>query len=154
MKKDEILEKLDRENIKIASLGKRSLAYVIDDIIITLIVFAIYFENLQSLANGSDPEALVFFISQITLQIYLLKFLYQTFFTWYYGASLGKIIMKIYCIDARLLSKPNLINSAIRAFFRILGEVLFFVSFLWAFSDETKRTLHDLLAQSVVCDVG
>lgn len=44
--KENLQDRLERENLKIASFGKRVLAFLIDDMVISLIVFIIFYDRL------------------------------------------------------------------------------------------------------------
>jgi len=60
-----------------------------------------------------------------------MKIIYQAFFVMQYGASLGKIAMKIRVIEIKTLDNPNVISSLNRAIFRVISEMLFYLGFLW-----------------------
>ena len=86
-------DNVDTENLQLASIKSRIKAFVIDDLSITLVVFLLLWDKI-GLANG-DLVAIMIVMNEAFLQIIVLKFLYQTFFIWYYGATIGKIIVKI-----------------------------------------------------------
>nr|MBP3724419.1 RDD family protein [Campylobacter sp.] len=148
---ENILDRLERENIKLASFDKRLLAYFIDEIIIA-VVFSVTYWNIVSI----DTQDFLVALSQIKnflIQIVCIKVLYHTIFIWYYGATLGKIWTKIICIDATMLSKPNLTQSFLRAVMKVVGEALFYIGFIWFFENRERQTWQDKIAQTVVCDV-
>lgn len=148
---ENILDRLERENIKLASFDKRLLAYFIDEIIIA-VVFSVTYWNIVSI----DTQDFLVALSQIKnflIQIICIKVLYQTIFIWYYGATLGKIWTKIICIDATMLSKPNLTQSFLRAVMKVVSEALFYIGFIWFFENRERQTWQDKIAQTVVCDV-
>ncbi|MEA3523919.1 MAG: RDD family protein, partial [Campylobacterota bacterium] len=78
---------------------------------------------------------------------------YQTFFVMHYGATLGKILMKIQIIEIQTLSHPSLIVSFNRAVFRIISEMLFYLGFLWGSFDPLRQTWHDKTARTLVVNV-
>lgn len=148
---ENILDRLDRENIKLASFDKRLFAYFVDEIIIA-IVFSITYWNIVSI----DTQDFLVALSQIKnflIQIVCIKVLYHTIFIWYYGATLGKIWAKIICIDTIMLSKPNLTQSFLRAVMKVVGEALFYIGFIWFFENRERQTWQDKIARTVVCDV-
>ncbi|MDO5045495.1 RDD family protein [Campylobacter sp.] len=145
-----ILDRLDREGIRLASLRKRAFAYMIDEILISTLLMIIYWDKF---AAANTYEEIQSILIALVYQIIILKFVYQTFFTWYYGASIGKILMKIVCVNVELLDKPNLSSSFIRSFVRIMSENLLFLGFAWALGNQTFQTWHDLAAKTVVIDV-
>lgn len=146
-----IAENLEREGIKVASIQKRTYAFCIDELIISLLFIIIYSDRFGTFASYDDA---VKFVSSLVLQVVVLRFIYQTFFIWYFGATIGKIVMKIVCIDIEYLDKPNISSSLIRAFVRNFSESAFYLGFLWAFGNEIKQTWHDKFSKLVVIDVA
>ncbi len=143
-------DKVDTENLQLASIKSRIKAFVIDDLSITFVVFLLLWDKI-SLANG-DLLAIMIVMNEAFLQIIVLKFLYQTFFIWYYGATIGKIIAKIKVIDFDNFGKVSLINSAVRSFGRIISESFFYIGFMIAFYTNSKQTFHDKFGKTLVVD--
>lgn len=148
----DILETLDREGLRLAPDTKRILAFVIDDIIISLIVFLALSPQIAELNN--DIEKIKALISSFFIYIVTLKIVYHSIFTAIYGASIGKIIFKIKIVKVDTLDKPNALDSIIRSTFRVLSEFLFYIPLLIAFGDPFRRAVHDLLVKSIVIDVS
>ena len=48
---ESIAERLERENIKLASFNKRLFAYLIDDVIISALFFVIYYDVFKNAAR-------------------------------------------------------------------------------------------------------
>jgi len=142
---------MDTENLQLASTKSRLIAFVIDDLSITLVVFLLLWDKIN-LANG-DLVSIMIIMNEAFLQIITLKFLYQTFFIWYYGATIGKIVTKIKVIDFDNFGKVSLVNSAIRAFGRIISESIFYIGFLIAFYTKSRQTLHDKFGKTLVVNV-
>jgi len=69
-----------------------------------------------------------------------------------YGASLGKIAMKIRVIEIETLQKPNVIVSLNRAIVRVISEMFFYLGFIWGMMDPSKQTWHDKSAKTLVVD--
>ena len=147
---ENLLDKLDRENISIAKMDRRILAYSVDEIIVSVIFLFAYWNSLVKTAD--NVEQLAMLISNLMFQITLLKVIYNTFFIWYYGATPGKMIFKIITLDTLMLSKPTFGPSALRACVRILSEWCFYLGFIWAFGNIYRQTWHDRLAKTVVCN--
>ncbi|MGP1485346.1 MAG: RDD family protein [Campylobacter sp.] len=141
-----IIDNLENENIQLASFGKRALAWIVDKILLSVLFYVIYSDKFQDLPY----EQVVFLASELLVEIVLLDLIYQTFFTWYYGATIGKILMKIVCVDVYLFDKPNLSASFVRAAVRIVSENAFFLGFFWAFSNPLFQTWQDKAAKTVV----
>lgn len=149
--RESLEEKLYRENITIASINRRTLAYAIDDIIISVLFMLIYWDFISS-ASEIGVEAVLSAISNLFWQIAVMKVAYHTFFIWYYAATPGKMLCKIVCIDTVMLSRPSLSSSFLRACVRFLSESLFYIGFLWALGNQQRQTWQDKLAKTVVCN--
>jgi uncharacterized RDD family membrane protein YckC len=141
----------DTDNFQLATINSRIIAFIIDDFLITLIILAIFWNTIIN--NGSDLATVLILMNKFVLQVLFLKFVYQTFFVWYYGATLGKIVAKIRVIDYDDLSKISLVQSALRSFGRILSEMFFYVGFIFAFFNDGKQTFHDKISKTLVVDV-
>lgn len=147
-----ILEILDREGLRIATDNKRILAFFIDDIIIGLIIFIGFYEQLMSMEG--DMKKITGLLSSAFLYIVILKIAYHSIFTAIYGASVGKIFCKIKIIKIDTLDKPNIIEAISRSILRILAEMLLYIPLLIAFADPFRRAMHDLLVKTIVIDVS
>lgn len=144
---DDVLKKLNTEGIDIAPMNKRLLSYAIDEVLLSLLFVIIYWD---SFTVSNDFEQTLEMVSSMSLQLVLLKVVYQSFFIWYYGATIGKIICKIVCIDVVMLSKPKLSAAILRAIFRIVSESFLYLGFVWALGNELRQTWHDKIAKTVV----
>jgi uncharacterized RDD family membrane protein YckC len=85
-------------------------------------------------------------------QIVIIKFIYQTFFVWYYGATIGKFVAKIKVIDFDHFGKVSLVNSALRSGGRIISEMVFYIGFIMAYYTDSRQTLHDKFGKTLVVD--
>ena len=147
---ESIAERLERENIRLASFNKRLFAYLIDDVIISALFFVIYYDTFKNAA--SDAQTMIAVINSIIWQLVLLKVLYHTFFVWRYGASLGKIVMKIMVLDGEILDFPSLPRALIRACVRIISEWCFYLGLIWMLGNAAKQSWHDKLSGTIVCE--
>ena len=147
---EEIENLLDRENLTLASITKRSTALFIDE---TLLSFILIFSLWNSFVSAKSIEEIILLVNQFTLEYIALKIFYQAFFVMKYGATLGKIAMKIRVIDINTIDNPNVISSLNRAIFRIISEMLFYMGFLWAMFDPQKQAWHDKTARTLVVNV-
>lgn len=135
--------------LQLASMRSRALAYMIDDFLVTIIVMIAFWQNIVTLSN--DPDAMMEFIkNDLVLPLIILKIIYQTFFVWYYGATIGKIVAKIRVIDANELSRVSVFNSFLRAVGRIVSEMFFYIGFLIGFLNNGKKTFHDITGKTLV----
>jgi len=136
--------------LAISSSKKRTGAFIIDDIIIGVFIFIIFYEQLMTLTT---PEAVAQFSRDSFLSIVLLKVIYQTFLVWQNGGkTIGKHIMKIKVVELETGSNPSLQVSFLRAIFRIVSESIFYVGFFVAFMNPLFQTLHGRLSKTVVVD--
>ncbi|MDX9795316.1 MAG: RDD family protein [Sulfurimonadaceae bacterium] len=140
-------QQINSDNLELATIGSRVKAFVIDDILITLVFIMLYWEKFQA---TDDMMALLVIMNEGVYQVLLLKFIYQGFFVWYYGATLGKIFAKIRVIDYNHFGRVSLITSFIRSFFRIISEMFFYIGFILAFFNDSKQTLQDKIAKTLV----
>ncbi len=142
---------MNKNNLELATTRARMLAFVIDDFLITFIIIAIYWSNIT--ASGNDLVSILIVMNEFVWQILILKFIYQSFFVWYYGATIGKIITKIRIIDYNDLGSVSLSNSLVRSMLRIISEMFFYIGFIFAFFTEGRQTFHDKLARTLVVNV-
>lgn len=138
---------LDREHLTIASAKARSAAFAIDEILISTLLLIVLWDNIS---KANSVEAVIVLTNHFILEFMAIKIMYQTFFTMQYGATLGKIVMKIRVIEVTTLSNPSFFSAFNRAVFRIISEALLYFGFIWAFLDPYRRSWHDLTAKTVV----
>ena len=146
---EELLDNLKRENLSLSPIFKRAFAFIIDDFLISMIVFIAFYEQV---AKSATPEEVIMTINALFPYIILLKIAYQTFFVWQYGATLGKMALKIRIVDEKSFDNLDFKNSFLRAVVRIVSESLFYLGFLWGILSPTKQTWHDKVAKSLVID--
>lgn len=147
----DISKKLEYENINLASINKRVIAMLVDELILGFLFAIIYYDYFATLKTY---KAIVAAVSALAMQYIAIRTIYHTFFVWYYGATPAKMMVKIACIDVGYLDKPSLGASFIRAVIRNISESAFYLGFLWAFSNQERQTWHDKLAKTVVIDVS
>ena len=140
---------MDINNFQLATISSRIKAFIIDDILITLLVLLIFWETI---AGSSDLSTVLILMNEFVLQVLVLKFIYQTFFVWYYGATIGKIVAKVRVVDFDNLSRISLFQSALRSFGRILSEMFFYIGFIFSFFNDGRQTFHDKISKTLVVD--
>jgi uncharacterized RDD family membrane protein YckC len=136
-------------DLQLASLRSRALAFVIDDLLVTVIVMAIFWENIFAASQDMDAM-MVLMETQLAIPLIVLKIIYQAFFVWYYGATIGKIITKIRVIDVNHWGRVSLFSSLLRATGRIFSEMFFYVGFLIGFFNDGRKTFHDIVGRTLV----
>ncbi|MDD5373749.1 MAG: RDD family protein [Sulfurimonas sp.] len=140
---------LHREGMTLATIKKRSMAFFIDEMLLSfLLIIALG----DSFFEAKTVEEMILLTNTFVLEYMAIKIVYQAFFVMQYGATLGKIAMKIRVIDAKTLQTPNVVVSLNRSFVRILSEMLFYLGFLWGVMDPDRQTWHDKSAKTLVID--
>jgi uncharacterized RDD family membrane protein YckC len=147
---DELEDILHREHIELADIKKRGVAFFIDELLLSFILMIVLWDSFSQSAN---MEEIITLTNAFFLEYMAMKIIYQTFFVMQYGATLGKIAMKIQVLEIQTLSYPSLLAAFNRATFRIISEILFYLGFLWGSFDPLRRTWHDRTAQTLVVNV-
>jgi uncharacterized RDD family membrane protein YckC len=136
-------------NLQLASMRSRALAYVIDDLLMTLIIVLIFWESISALSH--DMDAMTHLLqAELVTPLIILKVVYHTFFVWYFGATIGKIVAKIRVIDANEWGRVSMFSSFLRAVGRIFSEMFFYIGFLIGFFNEGTKTFHDITGKTLV----
>lgn len=138
---------LERERIELASLRQRAAAFGIDELLLSVLMIVILWD---SMAKAQTLEAMIAVTNSFLLEYMAIKIIYQTFFTMQYGATIGKIVMKIRVIELSTLSNPGLLSAFNRGVFRVVSELLFYLGFVWAMLDPYRRSWHDRTARTLV----
>ncbi len=146
----EIESKLHHEQIELASINKRAFAYAIDEIVISLLFAIIVWDQLKIIKT---PEAMMAYSSSLFVYIMSAKIIYQSVFIYMYGASLGKLAMKIRVIEVDYLELPTLKQAILRAIMRVIGEMVFYFGYIVAYFSPIRLTWHDRIATTLVVDV-
>ncbi|MDD2357924.1 MAG: RDD family protein [Thiovulaceae bacterium] len=145
--KEEIENLLNREQFTLATISKRSWAFFIDELLLSFIFIAIIW---NSFVQATTFEQMIALTNSYVLEYMALKIIYQTFFVSMYGASIGKILLKIRVIEISTLEKPRPLVAFNRAVFRILSEIVFYLGFLWGALNPSRQTWHDFSAKTLV----
>jgi uncharacterized RDD family membrane protein YckC len=147
---EEISRLLDREQLVLASKQKRIFAYLIDEVLLSVLWLSIIWDSFSGLET---TEAKIALINTYILEFMLLKLIYHTFFVMQYAASPGKIIMKIRVLVLHNTSSPTFLCALNRAFVRVISELLFYAGFIWGLLDPFARTWHDKTAGTIIVDI-
>jgi len=147
---EEIENLLHREGLELASIKKRSLAFFIDEMLLS---FLLIIAMSDSFTNAKTVEEIIILTNNFMFEYLVMKIVYQTFFVMQYGATLGKIAMKIRVIEIATLQNPSFICSFNRAIFRVISEMFFYLGFLWGMMDPARQTWHDKTAKTLVINV-
>jgi len=141
-------ENIDTSKLELASNKKRLYSFVIDDLLVTFIAMFLLWTPIQN-SNG-DYEQIVAIMNAAFIQIVVIKIIYQSFFIWYYGATLGKMFFKIRVIDFNHFGKITFAQSLLRSTARIFSESIFYIGFMFSFYTQSRQTLHDKIAKTLV----
>ena len=147
---EEIENILHREGLTLASIKKRSMAFFIDEMLLS---FLLVIAMSDSFMNAKTVEEMILLTNSVMFEYLIMKILYQTFFVMQYGATLGKIAMKIRVVEIATMQNPSFISSFNRAVFRVISEMLFYLGFLWGMFDPMRQTWHDKTAKTLVVNV-
>lgn len=143
---------LHREGLSKASIAKRAMALFIDSIVLVVLALIVNYDLFTSLTPTSSEEEFLFVQTEI-LKIYLpMAFAYQWLFVALYGATLGKMVVKIRIIDLQTGDTPSVTVALNRSAVRIISEVVMNLGFLWAVLDPYKQGWHDKTARTLVID--
>ena len=144
---EEIEARLHREGLTLATTKKRALAFFIDEMLLSfLLIFALW----DSFVSAQTTEAIINLTNSFVLEYMMMKIVYQAFFVMQYGATLGKLAMKIRVIDTQTFANPNVLVSLNRSIFRVISELIFYLGFLWGMLNPSRQAWHDLTAKTLV----
>lgn len=147
---EEIESILHREGFTLADTKKRAMAFFIDEMLLSFLLIIALYDNFSSAKN---IEEWINITNQFVLEFMMMKIVYQAFFVMQYGATIGKIVMKIKVIEIRTLDNPNVLSSLNRAIFRVISEMFLYLGFLWGMMDPARQTWHDKTAKTLVVNV-
>jgi uncharacterized RDD family membrane protein YckC len=138
------------DEYQVATTRKRAIAFFIDDIIVSIFLIVIFFNQLSAI---KDPAGLAPFLQDNILAFMLLRIIYQTVFVWQTGMTLGKIVMNIRVVDIDTAMPTSFVMALLRAGFRIVSESVFYIGYLMAYFNPLVQTLHDRFARTIVIEV-
>ncbi len=150
---------------RIASLGRRTWAALIDSLVVSVFVLILYYDPLMVLsdllARATTQEAMeVFkqafqgFQRQNFPYIFSLYVLYHTLLIWQSGMTPGKYLMRIRVVDQVSGGRLSFGMAFLRALVRTVGEIfLLYLTFLPAFFSPWHQTLHDRVSRALVVNI-
>lgn len=147
MNEEQLAYEFEKRSITLAPIYKRAIAFFIDELVVSVFIFIAFMDTIRNTTNDED---LVMVITSLTPYIIIMKVVYQTFFVWLYGATPGKMLMKIKVIFTYTIDKPNLFSSFLRALGRMVSETFFYIGFIWAYLNPKRQTWQDLAAKTLV----
>ena len=150
MSVEEIEKRLSNEKIELASSSKRTLAFTIDEIIITLLFATIFWDQVSQIKSN---EQLIAYTKTLLPYVLVVKFIYQAIFVYMYGATLGKLAMKIRVVESEYFGLPTIGQAVSRSIMRVVSEMLFYIGFVVALFSPLRLTWQDRVASTLVVDV-
>ncbi|MDK9693279.1 MAG: RDD family protein [Sulfurimonas sp.] len=147
---EEIQDRLHREEMRLASIKKRSFAFFIDEMLLSLLLILALG---NSFFEAKTVEEMIVITNQFVLEYMAVKVIYQAFFVMQYGATVGKLLIKIRVVEVETLQTPNVLVALNRSVVRVLSEMLFYLGFLWGTLDPLRQAWHDKSAKTLVVDV-
>ncbi|HHH73076.1 MAG TPA: RDD family protein [Sulfuricurvum sp.] len=145
---NETIETLLRHhNFELASIPKRGVAFIIDELLLSILFMFVLWDTIS---QADTFESFLFITNAYTLEYLGVKILYQTIFVALYGASLGKMAMRVRVVSVLDGDIPGWSAAFNRAVFRIISEIIFYLGFIWAMFDPANQAWHDRTARTVV----
>ena len=146
---EEIINKLEREGLKPASIVKRIIAMTIDDLLVSLIIV---FAFSSSFASAKTYEQILMLTNELFGYIFVAYTLYHWIFISLYGRTVGKMLVKIKIVDLETLDNPSWTRSLIRSIMRNFDEMFFYLGMAYAIVDPLNRAIHDIVGKSVAVE--
>ncbi len=144
---EELEKRLHHEELTLAANNKRAIAFFIDEILLSFILIIALWD---SFVQASSTEEIILLTNSFVLEFMMMKIIYQSFFVMQYGATLGKLAMKIRVIEIKTLNNPNVLVALNRGIIRVISEMLLYLGFLWGILNPARQTWHDLSAKTLV----
>jgi uncharacterized RDD family membrane protein YckC len=142
---------------KLATIGRRFVAVLCDGFLILFItmilLFPMYMEifrnAFQNAGHSGEPPKIPTFSVGFTIYQYFVSYglpaAYEIFFIGAFGATLGKMLMKIKVVTPE--GGPiSYWRATGRHFAKLLSAIILYIGYLMAFWDDEKRALHDRMA--------
>jgi len=147
--KNNLESKLKENNLKVASIAKRAIAMTIDDFLISFLIFIAFFDAFK---NAKTLEEITLLTNQLFIFIFIAYTIYHYVFIVMYGKTIGKMAVKIKCIDVETFEKPNHLRSFIRSVVRNFDEMFFYAGMLVGVFDPFNRAFHDIVGKCIVVE--
>lgn len=119
-----------------------------------LVIFVfLYIIDYNTWSKASSLEDIMILTQQLSFMYLFIAFSYHTLFVALYGATLGKMAVKIRIIALPSGNTPDFATSAMRSAIRLVSESFFLLGFIWGVMDKNRQTWHDKLPKTLVIDV-
>ena len=141
-----------RHNLPYASVGRRFVALILDAVFtgVSGIILLWVILVLILIARGNPADQHIHGLSKyVGFLVDLMPVIYEVVMISNYGATFGKMIMKIKVL-APDGSRISYARSTGRYFAKVLSGLILCIGYLMAFWDDEKRALHDYLCETRV----
>ena len=146
---ENLIERVEREGLKIASIYKRMIAMAIDDFLVSILIIIAFY---NSFLNAKTYEELVILTDKLFIFIFIVYTLYHWLFVALYGKTIGKMIVKIKVVDINTFDRPSFNRAFLRSVVRNFSEMFFYLGMLYAIVDPLNRAIHDIIGRCIVVE--
>ncbi len=133
--------------MELASIPRRAAAFFIDEFLLSILFTVVLWDQISRATNF---ETFLFITNAYALEYLGLKIAYQTIFVGLYGASLGKMAMRLRVVAVDSGATPGWGAAFNRGVFRVISEMIFYLGFIWAMFDPFNQAWHDRSARTIV----
>ena len=148
--------KTKRQQIVLANWGRRVMAWFVDYLIVN--VMLAYF-GLEQIETNLTPQWLLPRLPGFDISIWsplsvLVFFIYWTFSEWYFGRSIGQLLLNLRLVDAKG-EGVNLKASAIQSFGKSLILPLdCLIGWIYRPCEERRQRFFNRLSNTIVIYIG
>ena len=150
------MKKTEPGPLVLANWGRRLIAWVIDYLIINVMLAYIRLEDIEAQIVPAVllPRLPGFDISIWSPLSVLIFFLYWTLTEWYFGRSVGQLLLNVRLADLRG-GRPSLIGSAIQSMGKsLLLPIDCLIGWLYEPCRERRQRYFNKLSKTIVLYVG
>ncbi len=150
-----------RSEIRLASVGKRWLAIILDGFIVAIatVLLLVAGGALAPLdaAMASADEAIVsealsnFQSNTLTVNLLVSAIYNVALMVWFNGQTLGKMMLRLRVVKKRG-GRITILDALLRNVFGYMISQIFLLGYLWALFDAEKQTWHDKMAGTLVVE--
>nr|WP_233901761.1 MULTISPECIES: RDD family protein [Paenibacillus] len=166
MLKSEKYTTLGGDNVLYAGFWKRTLAYIIDSLILGFVfmIIGLIWGVIQLFGDWAPSPAESSMLTDGPSAIFTMRLLGQTLLNWgaiwlYYAlmesskckATVGKLALGIVVVD-EFNHKLSFGRASARYWSKLISVIILFIGFIMAAFTARKQALHDLIARTYVVD--
>lgn len=149
--------------IRLASIGKRWLAVVIDGFVVAiatvlLLVAGGALAPLETAMASADEAAVSeafsnFQSNTLTVNLLISAVYNVALMVWFNGQTLGKMMLRLRVVK-KSGGRITILDALLRNVFGYMVSQIFLLGYLWALFDKEKQAWHDKMAGTVVVEEG